>query len=90
MLLPGQSDKIHLQSDQNNWRVTYKDRYWSFPQDECIVLPISNTTTELLARWLGLQLLEEFSKNNLPMPEKMTITCEENFGQEAVWKWYRN
>ena len=90
MLLPGQSDKIKLHSELNNWRVTYKDRYWSFPQDECIVLPISNTTTELLARCLGVQLLQEFANRGMTQPEKMTITCEENFGQEAIWKWYKS
>ena len=50
MLLPEVSDKIRLHDDEPNWRVTYDRRWWSFPKDECVVLPIENTTTELLAR----------------------------------------
>lgn len=90
MLLPGESDKIQLTGQDNNWLVTYKDRYWSFPKDECVVLPISNTTTELIAKWLGLQLLHEFQSRGMMQPPKITITCEENFGLRAVWKWYRD
>ncbi|MFM7130598.1 MAG: 6-pyruvoyl trahydropterin synthase family protein [Isosphaeraceae bacterium] len=90
MLLPGSSEKILLQTDVKNWLVTYQDRYWSFPKDECIVLPISNTTTELIAKWLGMQLIGEFRSKGLPEPDKIKIICEENFGLQAVWKWYRD
>lgn len=86
MLLPGQSDKIHLNDDGDNWKVTYRQRYWSFPRDECVVLPISNTTTELIARWLGLELLGRFDRKGLKRPERITVHLEENFGQWAVWR----
>ncbi len=86
MLLPGQSDKIHLHDDGPNWKVTYRERFWSFPKDECVVLPISNTTTELLARWLGLELLARFDRKGLKPPAVVTVHLEENFGQWAVWR----
>jgi len=87
MLVPGCSDKIHLHDDAGNWRLTYKERYWSFPKEECVVLPISNTTTELLARWLGLELLRSFESRGLARPNNLTVHLEENFGQWAVWQW---
>lgn len=87
MLLPEKNNKITLQSDGPNWRVHYKDRYWSFPQDECVVLPISNTTTELMARWLGLQLIEQLKARGILETEFIEIHLEENFGQWAVWRW---
>jgi 6-pyruvoyltetrahydropterin/6-carboxytetrahydropterin synthase len=86
MLLPAQSDKILVHDDHDNWKVTYRERFWSFPKDECVVLPISNTTTELLARWLGLELLSRFDAKGLKRPECITVHLEENFGQWAVWK----
>ena len=49
MLLPTENKLIRLQDDGPNVRVTYRDRYWSFPRDECVLLPIANTTAELLA-----------------------------------------
>lgn len=87
MLVPGRSDKIHLHDDSSNWRLTYKERYWSFPKEECVVLPINNTTTELLARWLGLELLKSFETRGLARPRNLTVHLEENFGQWAVWEW---
>ena len=35
MLLPAQSKQILLHEDGPNVRVTYRERYWSFPRDEC-------------------------------------------------------
>lgn len=87
MLLPGQSDKIYVHDDSCNWKVTYKERFWSFPKDECVVLPISNTTTELLARWLGLELIKRFREKGLTIPSQISVHLEENFGQWAVWDW---
>jgi 6-pyruvoyltetrahydropterin/6-carboxytetrahydropterin synthase len=87
MLLPEVSDKIRLHDDEPNWRVTYDRRWWSFPKDECVVLPIENTTTELLARWLGMELLSRFRMKGLTPPGSLTVHLEENFGQWAVWDW---
>ena len=49
MLLPARSPLIRVEEDGPNWRARYKDRHWSFPRDECVLLPIANTTTEMLA-----------------------------------------
>ncbi len=35
MMLPTRSRHILLHEDGPNIRVTYRDRYWSFPRDEC-------------------------------------------------------
>lgn len=86
MLLPGCSEKILLHSDGPNWKVTYQERFWSFPKDECVVLPVSNTTTELIAKWLGLQLLERLKQRGLASIETMKVSVEENFGLWADWE----
>ena len=36
MLLPSRSEQIQLHEDGPNVRVTYRDRYWSFPREECV------------------------------------------------------
>lgn len=87
MLLPGESPMIQLQPTDQNWTVTYKTRFWSFPQDECVVLPISNTTTELLARWLGMQLLDQLKNKGIHKMDFIKVHLEENFGQWAVWEY---
>ncbi len=33
--------------------VTHGERRWVFPRGDCVLLPVANTTAELLARYLG-------------------------------------
>ena len=49
MLLPGESPRIRVAVEGTNTGARYEDRFWSFPSDECVVLPLANTTAELLA-----------------------------------------
>jgi 6-pyruvoyltetrahydropterin/6-carboxytetrahydropterin synthase len=87
MLLPAGTGRIAVAGDGPNWRVTHGDRSWSFPRDECVVLPIPNTTTERIARWFGERLREAIAARGLALPEAMTVEVEENFGQSARCHW---
>jgi 6-pyruvoyltetrahydropterin/6-carboxytetrahydropterin synthase len=90
MLLPAQSALIRLEEDGSNWRVRYRDRYWSFPRDECAVLPIANTTAELLADYVSTRLRQGLRDKNLPLPRVVRVEVEESFGQSAVAEWCRD
>ena len=87
MLLPDGSGRIVVVEDGPNLRVTHGDRYWSFPHDECVVLPVPNTTTELIAGYLGARLLEVIAARGLPRPAVLRVEVEENFGQTARAEW---
>lgn len=87
MLLPTTSPLIHLEDDGANWCVTYKERYWSFPKDECVLLPIPNTTSELLADYICARLREDFSSKHLPTPRVLRVEVEECSGQSARVEW---
>lgn len=80
MLLPTEHPKINIESDETEVTARYEDRRWVFPKDECILLPIQQTTAELLAQWLGEQLLTTLETWNLT---SLTVKVEENFGQWA-------
>src|SRR5260221_2928065 len=59
MLLPANSRLILLQEDgPGNIRAVYNDRFWSFPKDECVILPVPNTTAEMLADYISKRLRE--------------------------------
>lgn len=88
MLLPDGTGRIAVADDGPNLRVTHGDRYWSFPRDECVVLPVPNTTTELIAGYLGSRLLEAITARGLPRPPVLRVEVEENFGQTARAEWY--
>ncbi|AGA25622.1 6-pyruvoyl trahydropterin synthase family protein [Singulisphaera acidiphila] len=87
MLLPTESTQILLEDDGPNWRVRYQDRYWSFPRNECALLPIANTTAELLANYIAGRLREALTSRGLALPRVMRVEVEESFGQSAEVEW---
>jgi len=89
MLLPGRSRLIRVEPDVPNWLVRFEDRHWSLPQDECVVLPLSNTTAELLADYIAGRLLLDFQGRNIDCPRVLRVEVEECFGQSAQVEWRR-
>ncbi len=85
MLLPTKNQLIQLFEEGRAMRVRYTDREWVFPRDECVLLPIENTTAELLARYIGQRLLDDLRKAYGFVPEVIRVEVEENIGQSATW-----
>lgn len=80
MLLPTEHPRIRLDVRDREIEATYDDRRWVFPRDECLLLPIRQTTVELIAQWIGERLLASL---NTPGLQRLTVRVEENFGQWA-------
>jgi 6-pyruvoyltetrahydropterin/6-carboxytetrahydropterin synthase len=64
--------------------VTFEERRWVFPREDCLLLPIENTTAELLARWIGERLRKSINQQGEHNLTSMRIEIEENFGQWAI------
>jgi triphosphoribosyl-dephospho-CoA synthase len=90
MLLPSRSDLITLEDDGPNVRVRYRGRFWSFPRDECVLLPVANTTAELLADYIAGRLRQAMLDRGLPLPRVVRVEVEESFGQSAEVEWRRD
>jgi 6-pyruvoyltetrahydropterin/6-carboxytetrahydropterin synthase len=86
MLLPTQHPMIRVVADDDSVEVTFQDRRWVFPRCDCILLPVSNTTTELLARYIGLRLSDALEQRTGTRPTRLRIAVDENFGQWGVWE----
>src|ERR1022692_509821 len=56
MLLPTKNPLIQVVVQGLSVRVRYRDREWIFPRGDCALLPIENTTAELLARYIAERL----------------------------------
>jgi 6-pyruvoyltetrahydropterin/6-carboxytetrahydropterin synthase len=84
MLLPTRNPHIRLQEEPGAVRVRYKDREWLFPRDDCVLLPIENTTAELLARYIAGRLAEDLRSHHRYEPAVLRVEVEENFGQSAT------
>ncbi len=85
MLLPTKHPLIRVTADEREVEARFEDRRWVFPREDCILLPIGNTTTELLARCLGLGLLEDLQRLGCPPPEVLRVSVDENHGQWGSW-----
>ena len=68
-------------SDEREVTVTFADRRWIFPRGDCMLLPVANTTTELLARWIGHRLLDDLQARSGIRPQRIRIAVDENHGQ---------
>ena len=88
MLLPLQHPRIRVNVGASEVEARYADRRWVFPRDECVLLPIEQTTAELIARWIGGRLRDALGDAALRL-DALQVEVEENFGQWAVWAWQR-
>lgn len=66
---------------------TFEDRRWVFPAQDCVLLPIANTTAELLARWIGLALQQRLGAEHAIELGRITVAVDECDGQQGVWDW---
>lgn len=87
MLLATRNPVIAVVDTGPTVEVTYKDRRWLFPRDDCKLLPIENTTAELIARYLAERLLESLRERHGFVPDVLRVEVEENVGQSATYEW---
>ena len=83
VVLPTQSKLIRVEKGERETTAAFEDRRWVFPNEDCVLLPVANTTAELLGKWFAERLLAELRERSQPTPAQLTIRVEENFGQWA-------
>ena len=89
MLLATLNPLLPVEDAGPNWVVRYREKFWSFPKEDCVVLPIANTTAELLAKWMAGRLVEVLHAKHGFVPEVLRVEVEENAGQAAFYEWKR-
>jgi 6-pyruvoyltetrahydropterin/6-carboxytetrahydropterin synthase len=84
VLLPGEHGSIAVALEGEEYIVRHAGRRWILPRDNCRVLPIANTTTEMFAQYIGQRLIDDlFAKRQLPVTE-LSIEVGECDGFAAV------
>jgi 6-pyruvoyltetrahydropterin/6-carboxytetrahydropterin synthase len=81
MLLPTEHPLIRVVADSREVTVTFREKRWIFPLEDCVLLPLANTTAELLANYLGEQLIERCRGIFPKKISKLTVQVDENQGQ---------
>jgi 6-pyruvoyltetrahydropterin/6-carboxytetrahydropterin synthase len=87
MMLATRNPHITVEEGPDGVSVRYRERRWLFPRGDCVLLPIENTTAELLARYIAHRLVEELRKHHGFTPEVLRVEVEENIGQSATVEW---
>lgn len=87
VLLPTQNPKLTIGRQGDSVTVAYegKPRY-VFPDRDCLLLPIPNTTVEMLAQFLTGRVREELRAAGARDLTLIELEVEENFGQSASYR----
>jgi 6-pyruvoyltetrahydropterin/6-carboxytetrahydropterin synthase len=85
VLLPTKHPKLRVEDAGREIRATWEDRRWVFPKGDCRLLPLANTTAELLAAHIGQQLLAALGGSAASI-ECIGVEVDECDGQIGIWR----
>ncbi|HBH54405.1 MAG TPA: 6-pyruvoyl tetrahydrobiopterin synthase [Planctomycetaceae bacterium] len=84
LLLPTRHPRILVEATDREVEVRFEDRRWILPREDCRLLPVANTTAELIADWFAGELLRRLPQADVARMSELQVEIEENFGQWAV------
>jgi 6-pyruvoyltetrahydropterin/6-carboxytetrahydropterin synthase len=80
VLLPQNHPDMKFKKTDKSLEVTFRDRFYVFPLNEVILLPVTNTSVENLSKILAEEFYAEFKKYGV---QKVVVSVEETQGQGA-------
>jgi 6-pyruvoyltetrahydropterin/6-carboxytetrahydropterin synthase len=87
VLLPQSHPMIRVTTEGGEAVAQFRDRRWVFPIDNCVVLPVANTTAELLASHFGSHLIAWLERDLKVQVSRVEVGVDENHGQWGIWQW---
>ena len=79
VLLATEHPDISVDANSDEVEVKCQSKRWVFPVEDCALLPIANTTAELLASYLGQQLVSSGLLGD--SFDELIVAVDENEGQ---------
>ena len=87
VLLPTENAELRIEHRDSVIEAAYHEKQYRFPAGDVVLLPIHNTTVELLAKYICGELKQElkarFGGTNLTT---IKVGVQESFGQEASYE----
>lgn len=83
ILLPANSPYVSVGESGSQIDVQFNQRHYSFPKEDCVILPVSNITSEELARFVCQELKKTFKDTS--HLEKIRVSVEETRGQSVSY-----
>jgi 6-pyruvoyltetrahydropterin/6-carboxytetrahydropterin synthase len=87
VLLPTLNPKLAYKEEGNRVTVEYfGEPTYVFPRRDCALIPILNSTAEMLAQYLGVQVRQELAAGGYRHLTLLELEVEENYGQSATYR----
>lgn len=85
VLLPTDNPKLTVTATDDRVTVAFDGAVrYVFPREDCVLLPIPNTTVEMLAQYLAGRVRDELARTGVRHVAALALEVEENFGQSAT------
>jgi 6-pyruvoyltetrahydropterin/6-carboxytetrahydropterin synthase len=87
VLLPALNPKLGYREEGDRLAVDYfGEPTYVFPKSDCAMLPIQNSTAEMLAQYLGARVRDELARGGYTHLTRLELEVEENYGQSAIYR----
>ncbi len=87
VLMASENPHLIMGLNGKQFDVKYREKRYSFPTEDVVALPIPNTTVEMLAQYLCVQLKEVLAgKRYLDKISSIEVGVEETAGQMASYR----
>jgi 6-pyruvoyltetrahydropterin/6-carboxytetrahydropterin synthase len=87
VLLPTENSKVAFRETGGSLTVDYfGEPTYVFPRSDCALLPIPNTTAEMLAEYLGRSARDQLVREGYTHLTLLELEVEENYGQSATYR----
>ncbi len=90
VILPRDHKEILISRDEKETTARFRDRRWVFPNEDCVILPVVNTTAEEIARVIAERVLENTRAKFGTSLTSIEVAVDENEGQwgscKLPWK----
>jgi len=87
VLLPTLNPKLAYREEGDRLAVDYfGEPTYVFPKRDCALLPIQNSTAEMLAQYLGTRVREQLMRDGYTHLTRLEFEVEENYGQSATYR----
>ena len=85
-LIQTDSSIIHVRKKQSEVEIVYKKQRLILPRGDVILLPIANTSTELLAEYIANQIKRRVRQNFSATIRSIEVAVEEARGQRGIFR----
>lgn len=84
VLLPDAHPTISVEQGEKETVARFEERRWVFPSEDCVILPVPNTTAEQIARVIGQRVMQKTGAQFGDSLEWIEVAVDENNGQWGI------